>query len=430
MCRPPDIVPQAPDFRGVDAAGGRNYELMAAAAARLARNGSGIPATGMPVFAPSAMNAQANGSLLPSSLPSLKRSIAACGGPFQSVPFQGPPKVPRPSVTTEFDDAASSFIARMEESVIADIKQKQQQMLLDKYIAQAQQQLPPRAPTPASAAMGAPAPSPALNAWLRGNGMAGFPGAAGASAAPMLGAPVTGLPAASMFAGAPSLAVSGIPTGLPQFAPPPHAFVPGADDEGHESEEKKVKRIMSNRASAKRSRQRRQERLEELERETEILHEDHAAVVSKLSQATAQLQRMQAENGRLEAELKALRQAAEGAGVVLPPAGDAPAAAGAAAVEVVVVKEEGEEINAVKAAGAAQEKAKPAAIFEGLLPEEKVEEEGRESGLTGDWSETEQEQPPQEQEQLFLDGLDCNALGSMVDDDLFANLLSCFDGVA
>eukprot|EP00270_Netrium_digitus_P008011 TRINITY_DN2368_c0_g1_i2.p1 TRINITY_DN2368_c0_g1~~TRINITY_DN2368_c0_g1_i2.p1 ORF type:complete len:543 (-),score=195.30 TRINITY_DN2368_c0_g1_i2:398-2026(-) len=78
-------------------------------------------------------------------------------------------------------------------------------------------------------------------------------------------------------------------------------------DEDEVIDEKKIKRMISNRASAKRSRQRRQERLEELEMTSAKLRVEHAAAVRKLKDAQEQLQKYAADNMRLLQQLQELQ---------------------------------------------------------------------------------------------------------------------------
>ncbi|GJP48400.1 hypothetical protein CLOM_g7689 [Closterium sp. NIES-68] len=506
MCRPPDLLPQAANFQpqpaGAAAVRGAGYDLARAAAA-LARGGAGPPATGLPVYSRSpgaAIGAATvggrNGSLLAAPQLPLKRPLASCAGPQLSSPFQVPAKIMRqsacPSVSSEFDNAASNFIARMEQSVVEDIKrqqQQQQQQKLLEYLSQSQQLSGGVVPFPAPT----PPPSAAMDSWLRA--AAGI--SAGASAAvntPLAGA-VTGLPAASMLSAASVAAtVSGVPF-LPlgaQLAPAagstPALGSAAADFasslmgmEG-ETEEKKTKRIMSNRASAKRSRQRRQERLEELERETEVLHADHAQVVAKLGRATQQMSRLEEENCRLMAELAALRKAAAGAGVALNLEGAA--ATGAVAEDGAAAKVKGSNASSISGGegweSAAEFKTAPApSVFVDLMPANQVEtapeeaeiapvadpakvaaaaaaavvmkgefafeQNSPESAVT-EWSNEQTELETQaaagvavaggEGEDLaglLLGRIDCGGIGgigSIMEDELFSSLLSCFDATA
>ncbi|CAI5972681.1 unnamed protein product [Closterium sp. NIES-65] len=81
-----------------------------------------------------------------------------------------------------------------------------------------------------------------------------------------------------------------------------------AEEDEEEMDEKKYKRMMSNRASAKRSRQRRQVRLEELEIQSAKLKMENAAVQRRLTEATDKIRRFQEQNSNLERELKRLRK--------------------------------------------------------------------------------------------------------------------------
>lgn len=78
-------------------------------------------------------------------------------------------------------------------------------------------------------------------------------------------------------------------------------------DDDQELDEKKYKRMMSNRASAKRSRQRRQVRLDELEIQSAKLRVENAAVQRKLNEANEQIQKYQSQNETLQKELAKLR---------------------------------------------------------------------------------------------------------------------------
>lgn len=78
-------------------------------------------------------------------------------------------------------------------------------------------------------------------------------------------------------------------------------------DDDQELDEKKYKRMMSNRASAKRSRQRRQVRLDELEIQSAKLRVENAAVQRKLNEANEQIQKYQQQNEALQEELLKLR---------------------------------------------------------------------------------------------------------------------------
>ncbi|CAI5537424.1 unnamed protein product [Closterium sp. Naga37s-1] len=103
-----------------------------------------------------------------------------------------------------------------------------------------------------------------------------------------------------------------LPTGTPFAAPPlvsPTSVVTTTGVPGHAGlsmgavypgmgghgavDEKKVKRMMSNRASAKRSRKRRQERLEELEVLSASLHVDNASAQRRLNEAQDTIRRLQ-----------------------------------------------------------------------------------------------------------------------------------------
>eukprot|EP00475_Leptophrys_vorax_P003844 TRINITY_DN12245_c0_g1_i1.p1 TRINITY_DN12245_c0_g1~~TRINITY_DN12245_c0_g1_i1.p1 ORF type:complete len:430 (-),score=47.16 TRINITY_DN12245_c0_g1_i1:165-1454(-) len=81
-----------------------------------------------------------------------------------------------------------------------------------------------------------------------------------------------------------------------------------AAENEEELDEKKYKRMMSNRASAKRSRQRRQCRLEELEIQSAKLKMENSAVQRRLTEAKDQIRRFQEQNTNLERELKRLRK--------------------------------------------------------------------------------------------------------------------------
>ncbi|CAI7870359.1 unnamed protein product [Closterium sp. NIES-53] len=503
MCRPPDLLPQAANFQqqpaGASAIRGGGYDLARAAAA-LARGSVAPPATGLPIYsrAPGAAIGSVsvsgrNGSLLAAPQLPLKRPLASCAGPQLMSPFQVPAKIMRQtaSVSSEFDNAASNFIARMEQSVIEDIKkqqQQQQQQKLLEYLSQSQQLSGRAVPFPAPT----PPPSSAMDSWIRAAaGISGVSATGNSSALPgPLDRAVTGLPAASMLSAASVAAampatVSGVPF-LPlaaQLAPSaPSNPTLGAGDFAStlmgvevETEEKKTKRIMSNRASAKRSRQRRQERLEELERETEVLHADHAQVVAKLGRATQQMSRLEMENSRLMAELAALRKAAASAGIPLSLEDDAAAtAAGAAGESAEKGNSAGSSNGSSNSGGRADElKNAPApSVFVDLLPVNQLETTPEEAGIaaaaaaaakaeTGvvmkgafafeqgspesavtDWSNEQQESQAaaagaagaegegEDFAGLLLGGLDCGGIGGIMEDELFSSLLSCFDATA
>lgn len=80
----------------------------------------------------------------------------------------------------------------------------------------------------------------------------------------------------------------------------------GSDDD-EAMKDKKMRRMLSNRASAKRSRQRRQERLGELEIQTAKLRVENAALSRKYNEALEQAQQFQKESSALRAELEAAR---------------------------------------------------------------------------------------------------------------------------
>ncbi|CAI5513561.1 unnamed protein product [Closterium sp. Naga37s-1] len=500
MCRPPDLLPQAANFQqqpsGAAAVRGGGYDLARAAAA-LARGSVAPPATGLPIYsrAPGAAIGSVsvsgrNGSLLAAPQLPLKRPLASCAGPQLTSPFQVPAKIMRQtaSVSSEFDNAASNFIARMEQSVIEDIKkqqQQQQQQKLLEYLSQSQQLSGRAVPFPAPT----PPPSSAMDSWIRAAaGISGVSATGNSSALPgPLARAVTGLPAASMLSAASVAAampatVSGVPF-LPlaaQLAPSaPSNPTLGAGDFAStlmgvevETEEKKTKRIMSNRASAKRSRQRRQERLEELERETEVLHADHAQVVAKLGRATQQMSRLEMENSRLMAELAALRKAAAGAGIPLNLEDDAAAKAAGAAGESAEKGNSAGSSNGSSNSGSRADELKnppPPSVFADLLPANQQETTPEEAGIaaaaaaaakaeTGvvmkgafafeqgspesavtDWSNEQQESQAaaagaegegEDLAGLLLGGLDCGGIGGIMEDELFSSLLSCFDATA
>eukprot|EP00897_Mesotaenium_endlicherianum_P007014 jgi/Mesen1/6340/ME000328S05623 len=71
--------------------------------------------------------------------------------------------------------------------------------------------------------------------------------------------------------------------------------------------EKKVRRMLSNRASAKRSRQRRQERLHELEILNAQSHVENAAVTRKLNEALETARKTSEENQRLKQQVASLQ---------------------------------------------------------------------------------------------------------------------------
>ncbi|CAI5468222.1 unnamed protein product [Closterium sp. Yama58-4] len=490
---------QQPAGAGAAVRGG-GYDLARAAAA-LARGSTAPPATGLPVYsrAPgaaigSATVAGRNGSLLAAPQLPLKRPLASCAGPQLTSPFQVPAKIMRqtacPSVSSEFDNAASNFIARMEQSVIEDIKkqqQQQQQQKLLEYLSQSQQLSGRAAPFPAPT----PPPSSAMDSWIRAAaGISGVSatGNSAALAGPLAGA-VTGLPAASMLSAASvAAAMPATLSGLP-FLPLAAQLAPsaasnptlgsGAGDFASslmavevETEEKKTKRIMSNRASAKRSRQRRQERLEELERETEVLHADHAQVVAKLGRATQQMSRLEMENSRLMAELAALRKAAASAGIPLNLESDAAAtaASGAAGESAVKGNGAGSSNGSSNSGGSADElkNTPPPSVFVDLLPANKQEttveeaeiavaadaakaetgvvmkgslafEQGSPESAVTDWSNEQQESQAaaaaagvaagsdgegEDLAGLLLGGLDCGGIGGIMEDELFSSLLS------
>ncbi|GBG61875.1 hypothetical protein CBR_g23827 [Chara braunii] len=80
---------------------------------------------------------------------------------------------------------------------------------------------------------------------------------------------------------------------------------------GGVKDQKRLKRMLSNRASAKRSRQRRMQRLEELESQADDLRVENATLVRKNSHATEKLADYLEENQRLQSEIVALRQELE-----------------------------------------------------------------------------------------------------------------------
>ncbi|GJP44920.1 hypothetical protein CLOM_g4320 [Closterium sp. NIES-68] len=92
------------------------------------------------------------------------------------------------------------------------------------------------------------------------------------------------------------------------FSSYPETDPHNAEEDDEELDEKKYKRMMSNRASAKRSRQRRQVRLEELEIQSAKLKMENAAVQRRLTEATDKIRRFQDQNASLERELKRLRR--------------------------------------------------------------------------------------------------------------------------
>ncbi|CAI7792692.1 unnamed protein product [Closterium sp. NIES-53] len=75
-----------------------------------------------------------------------------------------------------------------------------------------------------------------------------------------------------------------------------------------EGEEKKVRRIMSNRQSAKRSRQRKRERLDELEDEVAALTQAREEANRKLKEAETSVDGLRAANERMEEEVERLRR--------------------------------------------------------------------------------------------------------------------------
>eukprot|EP00245_Coleochaete_scutata_P004356 TRINITY_DN167_c0_g1_i1.p1 TRINITY_DN167_c0_g1~~TRINITY_DN167_c0_g1_i1.p1 ORF type:complete len:552 (+),score=127.53 TRINITY_DN167_c0_g1_i1:175-1830(+) len=80
----------------------------------------------------------------------------------------------------------------------------------------------------------------------------------------------------------------------------------GDEPEDGAVSEKKMKRMLSNRASAKRSRQRRQERLDVLEMQSAKLRVENAQLVRKQNESDNQLKKFAEENARLRAEVEEL----------------------------------------------------------------------------------------------------------------------------
>ncbi|CAI5942262.1 unnamed protein product [Closterium sp. NIES-65] len=103
------------------------------------------------------------------------------------------------------------------------------------------------------------------------------------------------LPTVTPYAAPPLVSPSSVvtTTGVPGHAGlSMGAVYPGMAGHGA-VDEKKVKRMMSNRASAKRSRKRRQERLEELEVLSASLHVDNASAQRRLNEAQDTIRRLQ-----------------------------------------------------------------------------------------------------------------------------------------
>lgn len=98
---------------------------------------------------------------------------------------------------------------------------------------------------------------------------------------------------------------------LSQWISPPFGQMEGPEGDQMEDnpaiKNKKIKRMLSNRASAKRSRQRRQERLDELEIQSAKLHVEHASMTRKLKDALEASRRYQDENSRLKREIDLLK---------------------------------------------------------------------------------------------------------------------------
>lgn len=80
-----------------------------------------------------------------------------------------------------------------------------------------------------------------------------------------------------------------------------------SDDDDEAVKDKKMRRMLSNRASAKRSRQRRQERLGELEIQTAKLRVENAALSRQYTEAMDQVKVVQKENASLKEELESVR---------------------------------------------------------------------------------------------------------------------------
>lgn len=119
------------------------------------------------------------------------------------------------------------------------------------------------------------------------------------------------------------------------------------NDDG--TSDKKIRRMLSNRASAKRSRQRRQERLGELEIQTAKLRVENTTITRKYHEAIDQARRYQDENQKLRMDLENIRSQLEtmktgarhsGTGPVKQESGKTSAYSAAVAIGVTPTKEE------------------------------------------------------------------------------------------
>lgn len=205
-------------------------------------------------------------------------------------------------------------------------------------------------------------------------------------------------------------------------------------------EEKKAKRMQSNRASAKRSRQRRQARLEELDKTTAQLHEENNTVVVKLEEAQKEIVVLEEKNRGLQEEVSLLRKMlgmeALPASAAKVKAQGSPAASGAQ--QQSCVESEGGTLeafcntSAVRVKGEAESEV---ALGDGDQEEDDGEEEAEGNDCSLDWlgnmplSPVADMKPESPLRALLDSDVGSPALDQFfVQGDVFSELLACLDG--
>lgn len=320
MCRPPDLLPgtEAIEYEGDDIDDwDQNAQVLEAAAAQL----------------------QASTSLLG------KRQLGELG-PDDLSDAAKLQRTATPAVSSAFDSAAASFMARMEHSMLQDLQRKQQEeqqrrltaavaaaaaaeseesLLLQKALleqkAKVQQlqqlQLLNQLQANSKARSLLPEQQQLLLAQQQllkhSQAKAALPAASmvkqepqwsaaqGAALPPTLIQPAPAAGLSSLLAAKANPASALLGFGAQSLS----AFQTAAmvlDDE------KKVKRMQSNRASAKRSRQRRQARLDELDKTTGQLQAENSTLCEKLEQAQQQIHELEEKNRSLVGEVSDLRK--------------------------------------------------------------------------------------------------------------------------